>query len=35
MSVDDIKQTQDDFVAAAKRARDAGCDGVEIHAGNG
>lgn len=35
MTVDDIQQTQQDFVRAAKRAIAAGCDGVEIHAGNG
>jgi N-ethylmaleimide reductase len=35
MSPDDIVATQDDFVKAARNAMSAGCDGVEIHAGNG
>ena len=35
MSLDDIVATQDDFVKAARYALGAGCDGVEIHAGNG
>lgn len=35
MSKAEIEATQEDFVNAAKRAIEAGCDGVEIHAGNG
>lgn len=35
MSIDDIKQTVDDFRNAARRAFDAGVDGVEIHCANG
>jgi N-ethylmaleimide reductase len=35
MSLDEIVATQDDFVRAARNAMGAGCDGVEIHAGNG
>ncbi|MGB3775087.1 MAG: alkene reductase [Leeuwenhoekiella sp.] len=35
MSLDDIKRTQEDFVQAAKNAKEAGFDGVEIHASNG
>jgi 2,4-dienoyl-CoA reductase-like NADH-dependent reductase (Old Yellow Enzyme family) len=35
MPLDDIVATQDDFVRAARNALGAGCDGVEIHAGNG
>jgi len=35
MSLDEIVATQDDFVKAARYALGAGCDGVEIHAGNG
>jgi 2,4-dienoyl-CoA reductase-like NADH-dependent reductase (Old Yellow Enzyme family) len=35
MTVSDIRTTQDDFVKAAIAARQAGCDGVELHAGNG
>lgn len=35
MSLDDISATQTDFVKAAENALYAGCDGVEIHAGNG
>jgi NADPH2 dehydrogenase len=31
MTADDIKQTQKDFIDAAKRAYDAGFDGVELH----
>lgn len=30
MTIDDIKQTQEEFVRAAERAREAGFDGVEI-----
>ncbi|WVW84317.1 hypothetical protein I302_106351 [Kwoniella bestiolae CBS 10118] len=35
MSKDDIIDTQNDFVNAAKNAISAGFDGIEIHAGNG
>lgn len=35
MSVEDIEATQKDFVNAGVRARAAGCDGVELHGGNG
>lgn len=35
MTLDDITETQEEFVAAAKAALLAGCDGIEIHAGNG
>lgn len=35
MTQDDIKQTIADFVNAAKRAIEAGADGVEIHGANG
>ena len=35
MSVDEIGQTVENFAAAARRARDAGCDGVEIAAHKG
>ncbi len=35
MTKDDIKRTVADYVAAAKRARAAGFDGVEIHGANG
>lgn len=35
MTPQDIVATQDDFVRAAVMARDAGFDGIEIHAGNG
>jgi len=35
MSSAEISATQDDFVRAARNALEAGCDGVEIHAGNG
>ncbi|MFE0015751.1 alkene reductase [Mesorhizobium sp. NPDC059054] len=35
MTSDDIKKTVDEFVLAARRAVDAGADGVEIHGANG
>lgn len=35
MSLEDIKRTQEDFVKAAKNAKEAGFDGVEIHSSNG
>ncbi|MGB5944295.1 MAG: alkene reductase [Leeuwenhoekiella sp.] len=35
MSLDEIKETQQDFVQAAKNAKEAGFDGVEIHSSNG
>ncbi|WVF66406.1 hypothetical protein IAT40_001146 [Kwoniella sp. CBS 6097] len=35
MSVEDIQQTQDEFVSAAVKARKVGFDEIEIHAGNG
>jgi len=35
MSLRDIEETQSDFVRAAMAARQAGCDGVELHGGNG
>ena len=35
MSIEEIKQTIQDFKQAAKNAMDAGFDGVEIHASNG
>ncbi|KAL3465223.1 hypothetical protein BJX64DRAFT_253428 [Aspergillus heterothallicus] len=35
MTIDEIKETVDEYAAAAMRAREAGFDGVEIHAGNG
>jgi 2,4-dienoyl-CoA reductase-like NADH-dependent reductase (Old Yellow Enzyme family) len=35
MTSEDISATQDDFVQAAINAISAGCDGIEIHAGNG
>lgn len=31
----EIKQLRDDFASAAVRAKEAGCDGVEIHGGHG
>jgi 2,4-dienoyl-CoA reductase-like NADH-dependent reductase (Old Yellow Enzyme family) len=34
MSIDDIKQTQRDFAAAAARARDAGFEWLELHFGH-
>ncbi|KAK9416634.1 putative NADH:flavin oxidoreductase/NADH oxidase family protein-like protein [Seiridium unicorne] len=35
MTIEEIKQTVQDFVAASKHAIDAGFDGVELHAANG
>ena len=35
MTVKDISQAVDDFVLAARRAVEAGADGVEVHAANG
>jgi 2,4-dienoyl-CoA reductase (NADPH2) len=35
MSKRDIERTVQEFAAAAKRAKDAGLDGVELHGGNG
>lgn len=35
MTSEDISATQADFVKAARNALAAGCDGIEIHAGNG
>ena len=35
MSVDQIKITVDEFIAGARHARQAGFDGVELHAANG
>lgn len=35
MTHTDIAATQKDFVHAARNAISAGCDGIEIHAGNG
>lgn len=35
MTLAEIKQTQQDFVEAAKNAKEAGFDGVEIHSSNG
>lgn len=35
MTLDDIAQTVEDFVSAAKYAMDAGFDGVELHGANG
>jgi 2,4-dienoyl-CoA reductase-like NADH-dependent reductase (Old Yellow Enzyme family) len=35
MTLEDIRDTQDDFVRCATAVRAAGGDGVEIHAGNG
>jgi N-ethylmaleimide reductase len=35
MTVNDIRQTISDWVAAAKRAIDAGFDGVELHSAGG
>ena len=35
MTLEDIKQAQDEYVQAAKNAMKAGFDGVEIHAANG
>lgn len=35
MTVEEINQIRDDFIAAAKRVKEAGFDGVEIHAAHG
>jgi 2,4-dienoyl-CoA reductase-like NADH-dependent reductase (Old Yellow Enzyme family) len=35
MTVAEIKQTVEDFAAGARRAREAGLDGVELHGANG
>lgn len=35
MSLEDIARTVEDYASAARRAVEAGCDGVEIHAANG
>jgi N-ethylmaleimide reductase len=35
MTGEEIAATQDDFVRSAKNALAAGCDAIEIHAGNG
>lgn len=35
MTVDDIQRTVDDFAEGARRAREAGLDGVELHGANG
>ena len=35
LTEDELSAVADDFAAAAKRAVDAGCDGVEIHGANG
>ena len=35
MNLEEIEQTQEEFVIAAKNAKDAGFDGVEIHSSNG
>jgi 2,4-dienoyl-CoA reductase-like NADH-dependent reductase (Old Yellow Enzyme family) len=35
MTVEQIKQTVEDFAAGARRAREAGLDGVELHGANG
>ena len=35
MTVDEIRQTVNDFADGARRARDAGLDGVELHGANG
>lgn len=35
MTLEEIKQTQQEFIDAAKNAMDAGFDGVEIHSSNG
>ena len=35
MTMEEIQQTQEDFVQAARNCIAAGFDGIEIHAGNG
>lgn len=35
LSLDQVRQTVADYASAARRAIEAGCDGVEIHAANG
>ncbi|MFT3774222.1 MAG: NADH:flavin oxidoreductase [Minicystis sp.] len=35
MSINEIREVVDQFVAGARRAKEAGCDGVELHAANG
>ncbi|BGP36738.1 hypothetical protein JCM10450v2_000630 [Rhodotorula kratochvilovae] len=35
LTVDEIQATQEDFATAAKRALEAGFDGIELHAANG
>jgi len=35
MTVEDIRQTVDDFGQAARRAKEAGFEGVQIHAAHG
>jgi N-ethylmaleimide reductase len=35
LTVSEIKQIVEDYAAAAKRAKDAGFDGIELHAANG
>mgnify|MGYP006283439503 CR=1 FL=1 len=35
LSLDEVKQLRDDFIAAAKRAKTAGYDGVEVHGAHG
>ena len=35
LTLEEVKQLRDDFIAAGKRARDSGYDGVEIHGAHG
>lgn len=35
LSLDEVKQLRDDFIAAAVRAKDCGYDGVEVHGAHG
>jgi len=35
MTIAEIQQTQEAFIAAARRAKEAGCDGVELHGAHG